>query len=80
MLCWIVCFLWMRQISAKQNRVLAELREQAQRIEDLSRSEHELIKEVHPQVGEIRAGVDAVRDVVKSTSEAVSQITEQTPH
>jgi heme exporter protein D len=75
-LCWFVCFLWMHQISAKQNRMLAELREQAQRIEDLSRSEHELIKEVHPQVGEIMAGVDAVKDAVQSTSEAVSQIAE----
>ena len=39
-LCWAICFLWMHQISAKQNRMLRELREQAQRIEDLSRNEH----------------------------------------
>jgi hypothetical protein len=33
---------------------LNQLREQSKRIEKLSRIEHDLIKEVHPQVGEIK--------------------------
>jgi methyl-accepting chemotaxis protein len=76
-LCWAVCFLWMHRISVKQNSLLVELREQAQRIEDLSRNEHELIKEVHPQVGDIKAGMDEMKATVRNTSDAVSQIAEQ---
>ena len=34
--------------------MLDELRGQARRIEKLSKAEHDLIKEVHPQVGEIK--------------------------
>ena len=59
-LCWGICFLWMHRISSKQNALLAELREQAGRIETLSQEEHDLIKEVHPKVGDIKAGVDEV--------------------
>lgn len=79
MLCWGACFLWMHHISEKQNRMLAELREQAQRIEDLSKTEHDLIREVHPQVGQIKAGVEEVKTTVKNTSDAVDQLKEQTP-
>jgi ABC-type transporter Mla subunit MlaD len=77
MLCWAICFLWMHQISAKQSSLLAELREQGQRIEELSRNEHDLIKEVHPQVGDIRAGVQEVIDAVRTTSDTVNQIADQ---
>jgi hypothetical protein len=76
-LCWAICFLWMHKISAKQNSMLMELREQAQRIEELSRNEHELIKEVHPQVGDIKAGVDEMKVAVKSTTDAVNHLTDQ---
>ncbi len=55
-LCWAVCFWWMYRISAKQNFLLAQLRDQNQRIEKMSKVEHDLIKEVHPQVGEIKRG------------------------
>ncbi len=79
MLCWGICFLWMHQISAKQNRFLAELREQGQRIEDLSRTEHELIKEVHPQVGDIKSGVQEVIAAVRTTSDTINQIADQNP-
>jgi hypothetical protein len=78
-LCWGVCFVWMHRISVKQNRMLAELREQAQRIEDVSRNEHDLIKQVHPQVGDIRAGVEEMKATVKTTSEAVTHLTDQIP-
>ena len=59
-LCWVVCFWWMYRISKKQNDLLEQLRLQGKRIEKVSKLEHELIKEVHPQVGEIKEGMDAV--------------------
>jgi ABC-type transporter lipoprotein component MlaA/pimeloyl-ACP methyl ester carboxylesterase len=43
----------MSRLSTKQNILLAQLREQGKRIEKLSKIEHDLIKEVHPQVNEI---------------------------
>lgn len=60
--CWGVCFWWMHSISRRQDTLLHELREQARRIETLSREEHDLIREVHPQVGEIRESLQAVVD------------------
>lgn len=62
--CWGVCFWWMHRISSRQDTLLHELREQARRIERLSREEHQLIREVHPQVGEIRDSLQAVADNV----------------
>jgi hypothetical protein len=41
-----------------------ELHEMTARIEKLSESEHNLISEVHPQVGEIKEHVENVRDAV----------------
>ena len=67
-LCWVVCFWWMYRISSKQNTLLDQLREQGKRIEKLSKIEHDLIKEVHPQVGEIKAGIDAMMIVAKETA------------
>jgi len=64
-ICWGVCFWWMRRISEKQNALLAQLREQGQRIEKLSKVEHDLIKEVHPQVNEIKEGMQEMMVVVK---------------
>jgi len=52
-----VCFWWMKQISVGRNRLMEQLREQGRRIERLSKIEHGLIKEVHPQVGEIKQGL-----------------------
>jgi hypothetical protein len=68
-LCWVVCFWWMYQISAKQNALLTQLHAQGKRIEKLSKLEHELIKEVHPQVSEIKDGMDAVVAAVKESAE-----------
>jgi hypothetical protein len=65
--CWAICFWWMHNISTKQKNVLVQLREQGERIEQLSREEHKLIKEVHPQVGEIKAGVDRVISEVENS-------------
>jgi uncharacterized protein YdeI (YjbR/CyaY-like superfamily) len=67
--CWAACFWWMHRISTKQNDLLDQLREQGKRIEKLSRIEHDLIKEVHPQVGEIKEGMEEMMAAVKETSE-----------
>jgi hypothetical protein len=64
-ICWGVCFRWMHQISAKQNHMLDQLREQAKRIESFSKAEHDLIKEVHPQVSEIKKGVEKMVTAVE---------------
>jgi hypothetical protein len=40
--------------------------EMTARIEKLSRAEHDLISEVHPQVSEIKEKVENVREVVSS--------------
>ena len=65
-LCWIVCFWWMHRISSRQDAMLEELHEMTTRIERLSRAEHDLISDVHPQVGEIKEQVENVREVVSS--------------
>jgi hypothetical protein len=67
-ICWGFCFWWMRQISINQNNLLAKLQEQGKRIEKLSKMEHDLIKEVHPQVGEIKEGMDAIIAAVSENS------------
>jgi hypothetical protein len=67
--CWGACFWWMHRISAKQNFLLDQLREQGKRIEKLSKMEHELIKEVHPQVNEIKQGMDEMIATAKENSE-----------
>ena len=68
-ICWGVCFWWMYRLSSKQNILLAQLREQGKRIEKLSKIEHDLIKEVHPQVNEIKEGMDEMIAAVKVNSE-----------
>jgi hypothetical protein len=60
-----VCFWWMWRISSRQDALLRELREQGQRIEKLSRIEHDLIKEVHPAVQDIKNDVSDVAAAVK---------------
>ena len=64
--CWVVCFVWMHRISTRQDNVLKELHEMAQRIERFSKAEHELIREVHPQVSEIKESVEAVARTVEA--------------
>jgi hypothetical protein len=68
LVCWVFCFWWMRRISVKQNNLLDQLQEQAKRIEKLSRAEHDLIKEVHPQVGQIRESMESIIAVVSENS------------
>src|SRR3954468_16137488 len=64
-ICWAICFWWMHRISSKQNSLLQKLAEQANRIEQLSTAEHDLIQEVHPQVAEIKRGVRDVKAVME---------------
>ena len=71
-LCWIGCFWWMHRISTKQNAFVDQLHAQGKRIERLSKVEHDLIKEVHPQVGEIKEGMNAMVAAVKENTESNS--------
>ena len=75
--CWGVCFWWMRRLSTKQNSLLDQLREQGKRIEKLSRLEHDLIKEVHPQVNEIKEGMEEMMAAVKENSNQEPSATRQ---
>jgi hypothetical protein len=62
--CWAVCFWWMHRISSRQDAMLQELHEMTNRIEKLSQAEHDLIRDVHPQVSEIKEHVEDVKEVV----------------
>jgi hypothetical protein len=68
--CWVVCFWWMHRISTRQDALLAQLREQGQRIEALSKAEHDLIKEVHPSVETIKEDVQQVAAAVADSAPA----------
>ena len=59
----------MHRLSTKQNVLLDQLREQGKRIEKLSKIEHDLIKEVHPQVSEIKEGMETMIAVVKENTQ-----------
>ena len=63
-ICWAVCFWWMHRISSHQDALLEELHEMTRRIEKLSQTEHDLIREVHPKVNEIKEHVENVKEVV----------------
>jgi hypothetical protein len=62
--CWCACFWWMHPISSRQDAMLEELHEMTRRIEKFSLAEHDLISDVHPQVGEIKEHVQNVREAV----------------
>lgn len=62
--CWVVCFWWMHRLSSRQETMLKELSDVAKRIEKLSQAEHDLIREVHPKVEEIKESVKDVSDAV----------------
>ncbi|HWY39738.1 MAG TPA: hypothetical protein VNX27_02980 [Chthoniobacterales bacterium] len=62
--CWVARFWWMHRISSRQESMLEELREMTQRIERLSEAGHELIRDVHPQVGEIKEQVETMKEAV----------------
>jgi rRNA maturation endonuclease Nob1 len=62
--CWGVCFWWMHRISTRQDSMLKELHEMTSRIESLSHAEHDLIREVHPKVDELKESVEDVAQKV----------------
>lgn len=59
-LAWGVCFLWMHRISSRQDALLAELRDQNERIEAINQQQHAILREVHPEVGQIKEAVEIV--------------------
>ena len=61
---WVVCFWWMHRISARQDVLLEELRE-------LARTQHDILREVHPDVGEIK------EHVVEEQGAKIHEISEQ---
>lgn len=63
--CWGVCFWWMHRLSSRQETMLKELHEMTERIAQLSEAEHELMREVHPQVEQIK---EHVKDVATAVS------------
>ena len=65
-LCWPICFFIMYRLYVRQNAVLKQLQDQAKRIEEFSKTEHDLIREVHPQVHQIKKELDEVADTVKA--------------
>jgi cell division protein FtsB len=67
--CWVVCFWWMHRLSSRQEMMLKELHDVTKRIEKLSKAEHDLIREVHPNVEEIMESVKDVSNKVSSQSE-----------
>ena len=52
----------MHRISQRQDIVLKELQDQARSIEELSREEREILKELHPTVQKIDEDVDQVKE------------------
>jgi hypothetical protein len=61
--CWVVCFWWMHRLSSRQEAMLQELHEVIKRIEGLSKAEHDLLQQVHPNVEKIK---ESVRDVAEA--------------
>jgi hypothetical protein len=64
---WVICFWWMHRISARQDALLIELKE-------LAKTQHDILREVHPDVGEIKA------HVVEEQGEKINEIAEQVSH
>jgi len=73
-LCWALCFRWMHRISSRQDATLEELHKVTTRIEKLSKAEHDLISDVHPQVSEIKEHVQNVEDVVRPKTADLASI------
>ena len=46
--------------------MLKELHEMTERVEQLSQAGHDLMRDVHPQVGEIKEHVETVKEAVSS--------------
>jgi hypothetical protein len=64
---WVICFWWMHRISVRQDALLMELKE-------LAKTQHDILKEVHPDVGEIK------EHVIEEQGEKIDAIAEQVTH
>jgi len=62
--CWGICFWWMHRLSARQERMLWEVQEQAKRIERVSKAEHDLLRELHPTVQGIQSDIEEMASAV----------------
>jgi transposase len=56
----------MHRISARQDALLKELHDITTRIERLSKAEHDMIRDVHPKVHEIKEHVENVAEAVSA--------------
>ena len=61
------------------NAFLDQLHAEGKRIEKLSKLEHGLIKDVHPQVGEIKDGMDVMIAAVKESGKNSSPPSKKGP-
>jgi hypothetical protein len=68
--CWATCFWWMHRTSSRQETMLKELHEMTTRIEHLSQAEHDLMRDVHPQMSEIKEHVENVAEAVSPDASA----------
>jgi hypothetical protein len=67
---WVICFYWMYRISSRQDALLTEL-------QDLARTQHDILREVHPDVGEIKEQVvDKQGGRIEALAEQVAQVAE----
>jgi hypothetical protein len=71
--CWCLCFWWMHRISARQDAVLEELAQQTRRIASISKEEHAILTELHPNVEAIQHGVEEVSEKVKTVEGRVAR-------
>jgi hypothetical protein len=71
--CWCVCFWWMHRISSRQDAVLTQLQKQSERIEKISREEHAILNELHPNVEAIQKEVGVVSEKVARVEDNVGE-------
>jgi DNA-binding HxlR family transcriptional regulator len=68
---WVICFWWMHRISARQDALLTELRELAQ-------TQHDILREVHPDVGEIKEYVVTEQgEKIDAIAQQVTQVADR---
>ena len=63
----------MHRISARQDALLKELHDITTRIEGLSKAEHDMIRDVHPKVHEIKEHVENVAEAVSPQNSAAQR-------
>ena len=64
----------MHRISQRQNALLMELRGQANRIEEVSKAEHDLVKAIHPKVESIESGISKVTEAANTGKASAAEV------